>query len=1027
MIGPPLNRRFGMALAVCFACVGYAAPVAAVPATSRANPQSSSASPTDFHKRPDGAVIDIRHGAAKRIRLQLVSPSIVHVTAFAGTDLAVPESLMALRTGGDRQFRLSEVDGHVRLSTTKLTADVNVEDGQVRFFKPDGTLWLASREDGSTFTPTSLEGKSYYAIRQQFDSPDDEAFYGLGQHQQSVMNYKGHDVIVNQHNMNIAIPFVLSTRNYGVLWDNNSITRFGDPRPYRTIAQRQGGLQLFDAQGRPGALTATYSVDGKQALQRDERSIDYAHYHNSYADLPGWPAQLGGLTSAGYFNGQQVTAADDPKAGKARAADAGKPVVKLTGDRDVHVTWSGQMGATSAGLHKFRLYASGYSKVFIDGKPVLDNWRQDSNPWYRSFRVSMTPGVRHRIRVEWTPQNGYIALYHLDPLPPREQNELSLYSELAQAIGYYFIGGDDMDQVIAGYRTITGKSTMLPRWAYGFWQSRCCGYQNSAELLGVVKRYRALGLPLDNIVQDFQWWKPGTWGAHEFDRSRYPDPKGMIDQVHAMHARLMLSVWPLFYTGTRNYDELKAHGDLYMRNIQAGQKDWLGHLYTYYDPYSKQARDLFWSQLQRTLGDLGIDAWWTDSDEPDIVPNHSMAERKARMGPTAMGPGAAFFNSYPLLHTQAIYEGSRRDHPDQRVFQLSRSAFAGQQRHAAVSWSGDIVARWSNLRDQISAGVNFSMSGIPNWSMDIGGFMVEKRYQDHPTPAAQDEWKELQLRWFQFGAFTPIFRSHGVHPYREIYNISPPGTPVYNALAWYDKLRYRLMPYIYTLAAETTINDGSIMRALAMDFPNDPKVRDINDEYLFGPAFLVAPVVHSKARSRSVYLPAGASWFDFYSGKRYEGGQSINAAAPLARMPLFVRAGSIVPTGPAIQYTDEKPDAPITLFVYTGADGRFTLYNDQGTTYDYEHGVYTQIPIRYDEATGTLSIGKRKGSFPGMPAQREFRIRWISKGTKAPSDFEATADASVRYEGEPVTVKRRWQQALESTGKAFHQLPGATL
>jgi alpha-D-xyloside xylohydrolase len=354
-----------------------------------------------------------------------------------------------------------------------------------------------------------------------------------------------------------------------------------------------------------------------------------------------------------------------------------------------------------------------------------------------------------------------------------------------------------------------------------------------------------------------------------------------------------------------------------------------------------------------------------------------------------------------------VYEGSRRDAPNRRVFILSRSAFAGQQRNGAASWSGDIVARWRNLLDQISAGVNFSMSGIPNWSMDIGGFMVEKRYQDHPTAAAQDEWKELQLRWFQFGAFVPIFRSHGVHPYREIYNISPPGTPVYEALAWYDRLRYRLMPYIYTLAGDTYVDDGSIMRTLAMDFPGDMKARDINDEYLFGPAFLVAPVTRYKARSRPVYLPAGAQWYDFYTGRRHAGGQTIEAAAPLARMPLFVRAGSIVPVGPAIQYTDEKPDAPLTLLVYTGADGAFTLYDDQGTTYDYEHGAYAQIPITYDDRTHTLTIGARRGSYPDMPAQREFRVRWIDGPTPIATDFDVAADQSVEYSGQRVVLRRQ--------------------
>ncbi|MEP7186084.1 MAG: TIM-barrel domain-containing protein [Rhodanobacter sp.] len=1000
-----------MALASCLICAAPAAWAGSAHRASGKGPlaaaSASAPGQAGIRNLDHGIVIAIRHGAAQRIRLQVVSPQIIHVTVVPGKRLDQPKSLMAINTGGDSHFTVFRHHGHVRLSTGKVIVDIAIEGGRVQFLKPDGKLWLAARKNGSTFTPTTVEGRPFYAIRQQFESPADEGFYGLGQHQQSVMNYRGHDVIVNQHNMNIAIPLVVSTRNYGVLWDNNSITRFGDPRPYQPIAQNQDGLQLFDAQGNPGALTATYFVDGKQVLQRNEPGINYAQYHDSYANLPGWPAQLGGLTSAAYFNGQKVTEEAAAKApDQAGQTSATKPAVKLGGDRDVRVVWTGQIDATQPGAHKFRLYASGYSKVFIDGKPVLDNWRQDSNPWYRSFRMPMTAGVKHTIRVEWTPQNGYIALEHLDPLPPREQDELSLYSELAHAIDYYFIGGNDMHEVIAGYRKITGKSVMLPRWAYGFWQSRCCGYQNSKELLDVVQRYRQLGLPLDSIVQDFQYWKPDAWGSHEFDRSRYPHPQQMVDSVHALHARLMLSMWPLFYSGTKNYDELKAHGDLYMRNIEAGQKDWLGHLYTYYDPYSKQARDLYWNQIQRALGHLGVDAWWTDSDEPDIVPNHSMAERKQRMGPTAMGPGAAFFNSYPLLHTQAMYEGSRRDHPNRRVFILSRSAFAGQQRNAAASWSGDTVARWSNLRDQISAAVNFSMSGIPNWSMDIGGFMVEKRYQDHPTPAAQDEWKELQLRWFQFGAFTPIFRSHGVHPYREIYNISPPGTPVYEALAWYDKLRYRLMPYIYTLAADTYIDDGSILRALAMDFPKDLKVRDINDEYLFGRAFLVAPVIHYKARSRSVYLPAGAAWYDFYSGKRYEGGQSINAAAPLARMPLFVRAGSIVPTGPAIQYTDEKPNAPITLFVYTGADGRFTLYNDQGTTYDYEHGAYTQIPIRYDDASGVLTIGAMKGRYPGMPEQREFSIRWIGSGARAPTDFDAPADVSVRYAGKPLSVRR---------------------
>src|SRR6185312_10844645 len=417
------------------------------------------------------------------------------------------------------------------------------------------------------------------------------------------------------------------------------------------------------------------------------------------------------------------------------------------------------------------------------------------------------------------------------------------------------------------------------------------------------------------------------------------------------HANLMISVWPKFYPTTKNYQELDAKGAMYRRNVELGTKDWVGpgYLNSFYDPYSAAGRKIYWQQIRENLGDLGIDAWWMDATEPDITSNTSIAERKLLMGPTALGPGAAFFNSYSLMTTSAVYQGSRESYPDKRVFILTRSMFAGEQRNAAAGWSGDVVARWSNLRDQISAGINFSLSGIPNWTTDIGGYALE---------------------------------------------------------AWYDRLRYRLLPYIYTLAANTYFHDGTIMRGLVMDFPDDAKVRDIDDEYMFGPAFLVAPVTEYEARSREVYLPAGSSWYDFYSGKHYDGGITIQAIAPLARMPLFVRAGAIVPVGPAIQYSDEKPDAPITLYVYTGANGNFSLYHDQGTTYDYEHGAYARVPLSYDEASGTLTIGKREGSYPGMPAQRRFDIRWISGPTPTATDLDAAPAQSVDYSGAIITVHK---------------------
>jgi alpha-D-xyloside xylohydrolase len=357
------------------------------------------------------------------------------------------------------------------------------------------------------------------------------------------------------------------------------------------------------------------------------------------------------------------------------------------------------------------------------------------------------------------------------------------------------------------------------------------------------------------------------------------------------------------------------------------------------------------------------------------------------------------------MHAQGVYEGFRGSHPDERAFILTRSAFAGLQRYAAATWSGDVASRWSDLHDQISAGVNFSMSGLPNWSFDIGGFAPEPRYQ---KPNARDlkEWLELNTRWFEFGAFVPLFRSHGQMPYREIYNLGASSPETYQTLVSYDKLRYRLLPYIYTVAAQTYHNDYTIMRGLVMDFPTDSNVRNIADQYMFGPAFLVNPVYEYGARSRDVYLPAGTSWYDFYTADKLAGGTHVKAAAPLAHIPLYVRAGSIVPVGPEIQYTGEKPDAPVTLYVYTGHDGAFSLYEDAGVDYGYEKGAFATIPFTYDDARGELTLGARKGEFPGMVGKRVFKVRWIGAGARDVMNFDAQADATVEYSGERVVIRR---------------------
>lgn len=528
-------------------------------------------------------------------------------------------------------------------------------------------------------------------------------------------------------------------------------------------------------------------------------------------------------------------------------------------------------------------------------------------------------------------------------------------------------------------------------------------------MTGVVAKYRELKIPLDNIVLDWRYWRDDDWGSHRFDPTRFADPKKMIDTVHADNARFMISVWPKFYPTTDTYKELEAAGAVYKGNLEMGNKDWVGPGYasTFYDPYSPEGRRIFWKQIEERLAKLGTDAWWADASEPDMHSNLSIEERIKTMGPNAIGPATQYFNSFPLMNAKAFYDGWTSFKPDVRPFLLTRSGFGGLQRYSSAIWSGDIASRWFDLKAQISAGVNASMSGIPNWTHDIGGFALEDRYATKTPKAADlDEWRELNLRWFQFGAFSPLFRSHGEFPYREIYEISPEGSPMRQSMVWYDQLRYRLMPYIYTIGADTYMKDGSIMRALAADFPQDKVARDLADEYLFGDAFLVAPVVEYKARSRQVYFPGTGIWYDFSSGRTYRGGQTATVAAPAERMPLFVRAGAIVPMGPVMQYTDQDRSAPLTITVYTGADGSFSLYEDDGTSTAYKQGAFSRIPIRYDERTGAVTLGAREGKgWTGMPASRAIRVRWVSEG-KPVTDADAF-DAQVTYNGRALTIPRK--------------------
>ena len=901
------------------------------------------------------------------VRLQVVDGNVLRVTADpAGTFRRSPSLMRVQGPDGAPQAEVTEADGTLRVRAPGVSAQVALDSGQVAFFDADGKPLLSEVAGGRSFQATEFDGRPYYSLRQRFEGHADEGLYGTGLHQQGWMNLKGRDVELLQHNIDNAIPYLTSSRGYGILWDNNSITRYGDPRGLRQIGEV---VTLYDRNGVEGALTATYSIDGDVKLTRREEKIDYQF--------------ISGL-------------ADFPEAGK-----------NLEPGGRSDVVWEGQIAARTDGRHTFSLYNSEYARLYVDGELVIDRWRQNWNPWHHEFALDLKAGQRHDLRIEWDRiEPAYLALQGRDPLPADEVDELSIWSEAGQVIDYYVVAAPDADGVIAGYRRLTGKAVLLPKWSYGFWQSRE-RYRTQAELTGVLDEYRRRKLPIDAIVLDWSYWPEDAWGSHDFDPKHFPDPDGMVKHVHDRNAQIMISVWPKFYPTTEHYKELDAAGYMYRRNIEVGELDWIGkgYLNSFYDPFTRQAQEIFWRQVNTKLNSKGFDAWWLDASEPDLHSNIDTGERKARTMPNALGSSTEYFNAYPLPHSEGVYRGSREVEPDKRVFILSRAYFAGQQRAGAAFWSGDIVPRWEDYREQISGLVNASMAGAANVSFDIGGFSPERRYETK-DPAHLPEWRELSLRWFQHGAFVPIFRLHGQFPYREIWEIAPEGTPHYDSFVHYLKLRYTLLPYIYTLAGDTWHRDGTILRALAMDFPGDAKARDIADQYLFGPAFLVAPVTRFKATSREVYLPAGAQWIDFETGQRHEGGQTITAAAPLQRMPLFVRAGSIVPRTVVQQYVDEQPEAPLTIEVYTGSDGVFSLYEDNGRSYGYERGESARIPLAWNEARGELSIGAREGRYPGMPESRELRVRFVDGPRGDNGALEPAADATVRYDGRAQVVAR---------------------
>lgn len=563
---------------------------------------------------------------------------------------------------------------------------------------------------------------------------------------------------------------------------------------------------------------------------------------------------------------------------------------------------------------------------------------------------------------------------------------LYLSSEVADSIDYYFIYGPELDGVVAGYRELTGDAPMFGKWAYGFWQCKN-RYKSQDELLAVAKKYRELHIPVDNIVQDWFWWN--RKGEHVFN-SKYPDPKGMVDQLHKDNFHLMISVWPFFEPGSKEYAEMEKNGWL-VEKFKYAKPPYHEDGMAVYDASNPEARKYYWQIMDKGLFKLGVDAWWLDTTEPETEGQQDNVLMGHKL---SMGSADRILNLYPLLTTGAVHDGQRATSDQKRVFILSRSAFAGAQRNAVVAWSGDINSDWLSYRRQIPAALNFAISGIPYWTMDIGGFLS----RDVNDPG----YRELFTRWFQFGTFCPILRVHGSRNQdeNELWSYGP---ETQKTLVAFDSLRYRMLPYIYSLAWKTTHERYTLMRPLIMDFREDVRAIDTGDQYMFGPAFLVSPVTEPEATTRRLYLPK-SSWFDFWTGDVQNGGRAVDAAAPIDKMPLFVRAGSILPLGPTMEWTAQKPADPIELRVYRGANGAFTLYEDEGDTYNYEKGQYATIPMEWNEAAQTLTIGQRKGQFPGMLKERTFHVTFVKSGHGVGINPEAKPDRVVTYRGAALTV-----------------------
>lgn len=793
-------------------------------------------------------------------------------------------------------FKVRESTSAIRVSTRDLVASLDRATGALTFLDSEGRTLLAEVPGGRSITASTIQNEPTFAIAQTFLSPPDEHLFGTGQFQDGYLNIRGLSRRLTQVNTQIAIPFILSSKGYGVLWHNYGLV---DLNP----GDQHIALSASESAGTAVAVDVTTSEGTKKETRRTGR-------------------------------------------------------------------FTGRFNVTRAGPHGFlfdvgRKMAGRYT-IQVDGRTVVDMtnyWLPPTVSW-----ISDLTAGEHSISIQASAEDQPTLAFR------RITDTTTLRSPVAEALDYVVFSGG-ADHVISTYRRLTGAAPLPPVWALGYIHCRE-RFSSQEQIVSTAAEFRRRGLPLDLIVQDWQYWGRHGWNAMRFDEKDYPDPGAMVRDLHALNSRLMVSVWS-------KVDEKSVLGkEFTARNLFIPGTTWV-------DFFNPEASAFYWKNFSANLLSLGIDAWWQDATEPE---NDDLAGRR-----THFGPGEKTRNLYPLFVNKTIYEGQRADAPDKRVFILTRSAFPGQQRYAAATWSGDIGNDWDTLRRQIPAGLNFTITGQPYWTTDCGGF-----FRPGAGQFTDPGYHERFLRWFQFSTFSPLQRVHGYQTDTEFWRY---GDTVVRESRRYLDLRQRLMPYLYSQAAAVTFKGSTLMRPLVMDFATDSRAVDQAGQFMFGPAFLVAPVLQPGVASWDVYLPqTPGGWFDFWTGENLGSARTVASPAPLERIPLHVRAGSIVPLGPVKSYASEKPADPIELRIYRGADGAFTLYEDEGLNYHYESGAFAEIPIRWDDKSGKLTLGARKGAFPGMLRERTFRIVWVRPGQGTGPDAATTADIELRYSGKKLTV-----------------------